>query len=238
MYVVMIDMPNKIKDFFTLKYLSLGLTIYTGDSPKTVQKILDEKGPGILFVEISHLNSIWLPFLAKLRQYKPKEYFKLIILSDKSDRNFLQTLLLLNVTGLIPASISNEDVFIRLSEIIKRFNIKQNENREHQRVIPRKTDEITINLSIPNSSTILSGVVINISIGGVALQLKNTGEVKWLSSGLFVESAQVRLNGKIGMTGLKIVMVKNIVAGARFIRPTDYFLNLLGRYLLDRLSNG
>lgn len=238
MYVVLIDVNTNLKDALALKFLSVGLQIFSGDNPKTVQKIIEEKGPGYLFVKINQLNSPWLNFLAQIRQYKDESLVKFIILSDKKDRQFLQTLLLLNVAGLIPSNLEDDEIYTRLYQIVSKSSDSQHEKREHQRVVPRDSDEILMNLSIPNTSTILTASVINISIGGVAMQFTSSGESKWLSVGMVIESAQIRLNHKIGMTALKIVMVKDSIVGARFVRPTDYFLNLLGRYLLERLSGG
>ena len=237
MYVVMIDMPEKLKDFLTLKFLSLGMELYVGENQKVVQDIVEKKGKGYLFVRIDQLSSQWLNYLAQLRQYKSETEIKLIILSDKSDREFVQNLLLLNVASLIPANLDPDNIYNRLSKLVSSKDFGNNQ-REYQRVTPRQGDDITINLSIPNSSVIITGKVINISITGVALQLGSVGETHWLSLGQIIESAQIRINRKIGITGLKIVAIKNSVIGAQFIRQTDYFSNLLGRYLLDRISTG
>jgi len=233
----MIDMPEKLKDFLTLKFLSMGLEIYIGDSPKAVESILEKKGKGYLFVRVDQLNSNWLQFLARLRQYKPDDSFNLLILSDKSDREFIQTLLLLNVTSLIPGNIEQEEIYKRLHKVLTSGDVGH-EQRQFQRVTPRENDDISINLSVPNSSTIITGKIINLSIGGIAIQLSGTGEARWLGNGLVIESAQIRMNGKIGMTGLKIVAIKDTIIAAKFMRPTEYFFNLLGRYLLERLSTG
>ncbi len=233
----MIDIPEKLKDMLTLKFLSLGLELYVGDTNKNVEEIMGKKGAGFLFLHVNQLSSSWLQFLARIRQYKRVEDYKLLILSDKSDREFIQTLLLLNVTALIPGNLDKNEIYKRVYKIVTSGDV-QHEQREFQRVAPRETDEITMNLSVPNSSQIVTGKVINLSIGGVAMQLSNADDSRVLKVGQMVESAQMRLNGKIGVTALKIVAVKEIAIGVRFTHATDHFSNLLGRYLLDRLSKG
>ncbi|MDH5681556.1 MAG: PilZ domain-containing protein [Spirochaetota bacterium] len=235
MYIVMIDLPNSLKDFLTLKFLSEGFEIYDGKNPKTVQNIVETKGKGYLLVSINQLNSKWFEFLIHQRTYKDDKDLHIIVLSSKNDKEFIQTLLFLVVRGLIPANLTPDDIFGRLLKLVQGSET-QNEKREYQRVSPTPADNLSMNLPIPNTDTILSGEVINISIGGVALQLANTGESKWMSDGMLIERTQMRINGKIGITGIKVVAIKGQVIGCRFYRPTDYFLSLLGRYLLDRLS--
>jgi len=235
MYVILSNLPEKLKDFLVLKFLSFGLDLYLGENPKSVEKLLEEKGPGYIFISLTQLNDPWFNFLAELRQYKDKDYFKLIVLSDRTDRDFVQTLLLLSVTGMIPRLIESEDILKRLQKLIK-MKETGHEKRESQRVTPRETDNILVNISIPNSSTILSAKVINVSMGGLALQLNGTGEARWLSNGQIIESAQMRLNGKIGITGLKVAAIKDSFVGVRYVKPTDFFLNLLGKYLVERLA--
>ncbi|MDH4129071.1 MAG: hypothetical protein OEV44_09980, partial [Spirochaetota bacterium] len=104
MHLVMIDIPTKLQDLLTLKFLSLGLELYIGENAKAVQDIIEKKGAGYLFVRINQLSSPWLTYLARLRQYKDENDLKIIILSDKTDREFIQTLLLLNVVSLIPGN--------------------------------------------------------------------------------------------------------------------------------------
>ncbi len=237
MYVIMVDIPEKLKDFLTLKFLSLGLELYVGETNKNVEKIMEKKGAGFLFLHVNQLNSPWLQFIARIRQYKREEDYKLIILSDKSDRDFIQTLLLINVTGLIPGKLEKEVIYTRLHKIVNSGDI-QHEQREFQRVAPRETDEITMNLSVPNSSQIITGTVINLSIGGVAMQLANINDSRMLKAGQVIASTQMRLNGKVGITGIKIMAVKENAIGVRFNHPSDHFSNLLGRYLLERLSKG
>lgn len=233
----MADIQAKLKDYLTLKFLSQGIDIYVGTDQKKVEDILEKKGPGFIFVNINQMNSPWLQMLARLRQYKSEDDYKLVILSDKTDRDFIQCLLLLNVTVLIPEKLENEDIYSRLNKLLNNGDV-QNEKRQFQRITPRPNDDITINLSVPNTSIIISAKIINISIGGVALELNDKSEAHWLEVGQTIESAQLRLNSKIGMTGLKIVALKENIAGGRFVRPTDYFFNLIGRYLLERMSSG
>ena len=237
MYVVMIDLPEKLKDHLTHKFLSLGFEIYVGENTKSVQDIIDKKGEGYLFVRINQMNSPWLTFLAHLRQYKDEGEVKYLVLSDKTDREFVQTLLLLNVASLIPGNLDQDQIYSRLNKLITSKDFHNNQ-RDSQRVTPREEDDISMNLSIPNSSVIITGKVVNISISGVAIQLASIGEAHWLELGQVIESAQIRINRKIGITGLKIVGIKNNMVGAQFFRQTDYFSNLLGRYLLDRISTG
>ncbi len=235
MYMIMIEIDDSLKNFLTYKFLSVGLKIYSGSSSKEVIRIIDSKGPGFIFLNIKQLNSPWLTFLAQLRQYKDERLAKLIILSGKDDTEFIQALLLLNVSSLISISLTKEEVYKRIYEVYQKNPKYHPDKREHVRMVPRKTDDMAMNISIPNVNVIMSTKVINISIGGVALQVANTS---FFSEGMVIDSAQLRMGRKIGLTSIKIVMVKGNFIGARFVQSTDYFLNVLGKYILDRLTNG
>ncbi len=238
MYTILIDLPEKLRDFLTLKFLTMGIKLFIGESQKQVTDIVEKHGPCYIFVNLNTFNNPWLPFLAHIRQYKNDDEYKFVILSNKTDREFVQTLLLLNVEGLIPANLEIEEIYKRLDSILTKQGSANNNKREYERVVPRENDDISMSLSVPNSSIILTGKVLNISIGGIAFQLENKGESRWLDVGLVIESAQLKLNRKLGITGIKIVAIKDNLVGGRFVKSTDFFYNLLGRYLLERISNG
>lgn len=235
MHIIMVNISTKLKDFLTLKFLTLGIELYINEQPKEIEKILEEKGCGYLLITMNQMSSPWFNFLAQLKEHRSDDFFKLIVFSEKTDRDFIQALLLIGVVGVIPGTLEVEEIYKRLEKLVNLKN-SDSEKREFLRITPRKNDDLVANLSIPNSSMIISAKIINISMGGMALQVSSTGEARWLSSGQVIESAQIRINGKIGMTAMKIVGVKETFVGARFMRPTDYFLNLLGRYIVDRMS--
>ncbi len=230
-------MGARIKDFLALKFLLIGREIFSGDTPEVVEQILKEKGSAFVFIRISRLDSLWLDYFARLKD-KDEQNIKLIVLTDIADRQFLQTLLLLDIAGLISASLDEENVYKRLYEIVNSESLAQNEKRAHQRVSPENQDNITITITNPNLNKNIIAKVINLSIGGIALKLTNTAEVHGLVEKMIIENAQMRFNQKIAMTSLKIIMIKETLVGAQFLQPSNYFLNLLGRYLLDRLTRG
>ncbi len=237
MYITFVDIEEKLKEFLTIQFLTLGIETYSANSPQDVSRFIQDKGSGYLLLNITQLSSPWLNFLVKLRQYKDEKYIKLIVISDKNDREFLQTLILLNVSGVVKINLPKEDTLKRIYEVICKNPHYHPEKRKYIRITPLEEDDITINISIPNSNTVVSAKVLNISIGGIAIRTQTPGEGRWFSNGMLIESTQMQLRRKIGQTALKIVMVKESLLGAVFIQPSDFFLNYIGKYMLDRLSD-
>ncbi len=237
MYLVMMNLPAKLTTFLTNQFLSKGIEVYLGKDEEKVAKLLKEKGPALLMTEINHFNNPWLKFLIRLKEYEKKdgEVFKLILMTDKKERNFIQTTLFLNTIGYISGKCEQHDLMSKLEKIIKN-NQLHHDQRKHQRVTPGEKDEIIMTLTIPKIPNPITAKVINLSISGVALQLKNDIKSYGISDKEQLR-AQLVLNRKMAVSSLIVIFSRDNILGGQFVEPTDNFLNIVGTYIIECLSN-
>ncbi len=232
MCVIMLNVSEKLSKYLTYGFLSKGIDIHIGKSPDTVKELMEEKeGEVYLLLDINRMNSLWLNFIVRLRYYE-RPAFKLIVLSSKTDLDFMQMLLLLNVERLISKRNRDEVIFKHIVKTLEKNSLKKLRQRYH-RVLPKETDELTV--YILNGTTPVRGKVISLSFGGVALQcerLLNNSEFK---KGDIIRS-QVFINRRIGIINIKIMFIKNNILGAVFFQTNGSFYNLLCGYLVERLS--
>ncbi len=233
----MLDVNSKLSKYLSLKFLSSGIQIFTGKSPENVAKIIKEKGKGFLLIEMDKTNSKWMNFFIHAKQYENEgnELFKLIVISDKTEIDFIQTLLLLGTHKLIQKKGGEEHVFKYLIKIVNESQFFTHTKREYQRVAPREADDISLHIALPNSSEPLIGKVINLSIGGLALQFENPSSLLALDKKQSIRS-QFFINRRRALTNIKIVFTKENILGVKFDQAPDTFYELISQYLLERIS--
>ncbi len=236
MYLVMLNVSEKLSKFLTQEFLSKGKDIYMGKSPKRVKKLLEEKkGKCYLVVEINKMHSQWLNFIIQMKQYEKtgEKLFKLIVLSSKTDINFIQTLMLSNAERLISKGNRDEVIFAQIKKTLEKEG-HQKSNREYHRVLSRKEDSLTMCLMNGKTNPV-TGEVLNLSFGAVALQVTDSLNGTSLKKGNVIRS-QVFINRRMGIINIKIMFVRNNIIGAKFYHANGSFYDLIGRYLVGRLS--
>ena len=238
MYIMMINLNLNMQDYLSSKLLSRGIRIYLGKEEQGVMDLMMRESAGnrmgYLILRLDSVNDAWLRFLIRLRTMKNLKY-KLVVLSNQKSRNFIQILLLLNTALLIKDSLNEMDIYKRFDEFLSKEG-DRSEKRKSLRIVPRDFDEIYVHLAIPNSDLILKGKVINLSMVGLALELEEEGKNYGIYEDQWIENAQLFLNQKKGTTGLKVIVIKKNIIGVKLIRASNYLVNILGRYVVERIS--
>ena len=239
MYIMMINLNLRMQDYLSSEFLSRGVRIYLGKEEQgaidlIVKESVQNNRMGYLILRLGSVNDPWLRFLIRLKKMKGLKY-KLVILSNQKSRNFVQILLLLETALLIKDSLNEIEIYRRFEKFLKK-NGDRAEKRKSLRIVPRDFDEIYVHLAIPNSDLIIKGKVINLSMVGLALELEEEGKNYGIYEDQFIENAQLFLNQKKGTTGLKVIVLKKNIIGVKLIRASNYLINILGRYVVERIS--
>ncbi len=235
-FLIMIDIPSRLACYLGEQFLKEGIEIYNGKNEQMVKKLLDKKGIPFIFIEINNLLNPWLNFFIHTKQYEVanKKLFRLILMTDKRDVDFIQTCFLLDTIGLFPREAEEKKIFSKLYSVLKGVN-HDTEKREYQRIIPKRLDDVHLTFPVKGSKDLTSGRVVNLSIGGAMIHLPKTAQSLNLEKGLLLKS-QFYIKNIAITVDFEIIYVKNNVLGGKFLNPDTMFYNQITRYILDNLT--
>ena len=234
MPLILIDPPEDLKNIVAPRVLAMGITVYHAKKKEELENFLN-KGSSHILIRVNQVTNPWLTTLSQIREKKTQKNYKFIVLSNKNDRDFIQALLLLNISAFLPESSNPEIIYGKLQNILKENS--EHEKREHHRFKPKDSDQMSFHFSIPNTTHELSGRVLNISITGVAIECNDQKIFSLLKNGQMISRAQITIRGRLAITGLKILVLQGNVVGAIFTHYTEFFSHLLGNYILECVSS-
>ncbi len=235
MNLLLVNISPSKREYIINKCIKNDVAVYKADTTPEVHQALTTVDMTHIFIDIMSKNIDWLEFLKELREAEDGSKYQIIIMSNKTEREFIQSLLYLGIVGFIRSDLNLEQTFERLDKIMK-ITAKRDKRRKHFRVsIPNK-DKVLINFKIPNSDKLITGKVTDISIVAIAFALDKPQDHRELTEGDVIEKVQLKINNKFALATIKIVKANPITVCA-FQDLTENALNLLTNYIFISMNN-
>jgi CheY-like chemotaxis protein len=140
------------------------------------------------------------------------------------------------IKGILPKTFSEENMNKCLGPIISRIEFPADEKRKHIRIKPDPNELLRISFKILDHQGLLSGKILNISMGGVAIELLNPPRENVLKEGIFVYNVQFTLNFKpVNLKG-QVVLFKENIAALRFLPYDGGSTRTIAEYILGKMN--
>jgi len=216
---------------FHLKPLYFDITNY--NDPVKALKILDEQIPELIIYNVADFPRHWKPFLRLLRDIRTKEQTVFILIKDK-DFPFEEAAkaIHLGTNGIIDYNLKNKREIYRLKELFKRYrNIT--EKRRFIRIVPDELETFHLLFTNPNTNTIITGFVTDISIQGAMFKPQNPLHIANLQNGQILQSCSLQIGSNIISLECKVTRIDEEV-GLEFTYFDNDAHHKLFQYLMDR----
>ncbi len=175
--------------------------------------------------------------LAKELKGNPKtRNIKVIVNSTQTGRDFVVGLVELGIHGYLRKPIDQEKASQKLTELLIKGTPLEREKRDHIRVSPDPGELLRMHFRLPGLTVLIAGKILNISMGGVALELFNYPEQNPLPPGSRIPKLQFDLGtNSLSPSGNVVIFKENIMA-IRFGPLSTKDRESLARYIYKRLS--
>lgn len=217
--------------------LSLGVKGLPAASRQEAQDLLGRKGAvDVVIVDLDSREIQGEDLLQGLRASEELRGLKVIVHTVQSSRELVVRMMELGVAGYLLKPYQEKEAYAKLRAALERCQV-QNERRRHIRVKPDPEELLRLHFKLPGQPNLISGKIIDISVGGVAVELLNPPEPGALQPGAQIPAIQFTLSRKQFSPPGKVVLFREKLLALRF----DY-LNIeekttLARYVFKRIAS-
>ncbi len=235
MIFLVVEASLKVRESLCYVLLSFGIK---GISLSNRQAALDElkSNPEIegAIVDIDSQDVDGIKLIEEIRaSYSHAN--KIIIHTIQSNKDFVVRMVEMGVVGYLLKPYDEEEIFSKLKAILAKIE-SHNKQRKHIRVKPDPEEMLRLHFRLPDYPHLIAGKILDISIGGVAIELLNPPEEDILKSVARIARIQFTLSGKQFSPAGQIILQKGNFLALRFITLNTSEKTRLARYIFKRIS--
>ncbi len=167
MRILVYDTSQQVREGFMINLLSAGYEVIVIKDKKTIFSALAKKPFNIVILEVNENDKEMLQIIKVLRTDAKYSNTKVIVHVLNPSKQFVVEMLKLGIVGYLLKPFNEKEIIPRLHNILEKANVHIPE-REHVRVKPDESDNVTIAFRSPVTHKMINGKVTDISVGGVA----------------------------------------------------------------------
>jgi CheY-like chemotaxis protein len=177
-----------------------------------------------------------LELIQDLRGAEATQGVRVIVHTVQASKELVARMMELCVVGYLLKPYNEKEIQARLKKALARGET-HNSQRKHIRVRPDPDELLRLHFKLPKHPSLLSGKVVDISLGGVAVELFNPPPPDVLRPGTQVPAIQFTLNREPFSPPGKVVLFKEQLLALRFDFLTPPETGALSKYVFKRLTD-
>ncbi len=233
MYVLLLNMRENLKNYLVRKFIEEDIEVLHENNIKEARKLVKEKEIDSIVINFEVNDDKWYELLDEAQHKSGSHIVKIIVIIRKTNREFIQKLLMIGTVNFISASTRAEETYEKVRSTLNIYSDIY-ERRKYARVISTKDDKLYINFPIPNTEKLVKGKIVNISMGGIAFELEDKDYSTLFRDGQTIEKVQINLGGKLFLVKLQVIRRGPITAG-KFLTVNDSFLTALANFIYEKM---
>jgi CheY-like chemotaxis protein len=160
---------------------------------------------------------------------------KLVVQSVQSSRDLVVRMMDYGVAGFLLKPYQDKEIYEKLRKVLERCQVP-NDRRRHIRVKPDPDELLRLHFKLPGNPSLISGKIIDLSVGGVALELLNPPEPGLLKPGVQIPAIQFSLDRRQLAPPGKVVLLRERLLALHFDFLTVAERTALARYVFRRIA--
>ncbi len=175
-------------------------------------------------------------FLKELRENEKTKGMPVIVHTVQAGREFVLQMIESGIVGYLLKPFREDTARPKLAAILGKI-ADHDIQRKHIRVKPDPQELIRVHFRLPGHSALVSGRIIDISLGGMAIELFNPPDPSHLAVGTRIGKLQFSLGTRELEPSAMIVLFKANLLAVRFENLVPADKTALGRYIFKRISS-
>ena len=160
----------------------------------------------------------------------------LVVHTVQSSRELVEKMMEYGVVGYLLKPYSEQELYAKIKKILDRC-ASHNAERRHIRVKPDPNELLRLHFKLPGHPAMISGKIIDISVGGVAVELFNPPAESILKPGTQIPSIQFTLSRRQFAPPGRVILYKEKLLALRFDYLNVAEKSTLARYVFKRISS-
>ena len=230
MKILIVSDRDETKKQVSLHFKPQGSEIMQYWNPIKAMDNLDEIEPDLILFSAQDFPRHWKPMLVFLREhYSREECIFVLLRPDEFAVEEASKAQHLGANGIIGEDVSDPADLARLRELVSRHKAID-DARQSRRLIPGPADRVAYMFSRPSDLRLVTGTVIDISVGGLKFKPHDKSLMQDLKIHHIIRSSSLRIGDTILSLPARIVSV-GLAVSVEFLDTGERSLELLSRYI-------
>ena len=184
MNILLVDARKSTCDILIKKLFPMGITVYQLPDISRVLEFIGENSIQLLIMDIDQDPKESLKLLNTIGKLPIKPVRTII--SSITDKNLIMMLVKSGIAGYFLKPFSEDKGFPKLLDILKKID-KFSAQRKYFRVNPGPDEETRVFLRLTDNPKLISGTLLNISSGGLAINCNEDLADEDMKDGDFIQ---------------------------------------------------
>jgi two-component system chemotaxis response regulator CheY len=200
------------RDSLCYALLSLGIKGIPAAARAAAWEILvSQKDIQGAIIDIDNQEVEGSALIEEMRQSEGTRAIPIIVHTAQASKEFVMKMIEMGVSGYLLKPF-REDASRKLAAILDKIS-DHNSQRKHIRIKPDPQKMIRVHFRVPGLSSLVSGKLIDVSLGGIALELFNPPDPIHLPTGQRISRLQFALGPReLSPSGVVVAYKANILA--------------------------
>ncbi len=235
MEFIVVEHSPQTRESLCYLLLPLGIKGIPVANRKEALEILKNKEIRGAIIDVDNREVEGLQLIEDIKGNEKTKNIHIIVHSVQSQREFVLKMVELGAVGYLLKPLNEEETTEKLKKILQKLESHRGE-RKHIRVKPDPEDIPRLHFRLSDYPKLISGKILDISMGGVAAELFNPPEEDILKPKTPIPSIQFTLlNKQINAEG-EIVLTKANVIAIKFINMSKEDSLNLAKYIFKQIS--
>ncbi len=236
MKFLVVESLKSVRDSLCYILLSFGIKGIPIKNYKSAEEYFDNNQDITgLIVDIDNKDVEGIKLIEYLRGNNRMKDIKIIVHTIQSNKDFVIKMIELGVAGYLLKPFAEEQAYRKLENILNKLS-NHHKDRKHIRVKPEADELLRLHFKLPGHEKLLSGKILDISMGGVAAELFNPPENKILTPGTSIPAINFVLSTRQLSPSGDIVLQKGNFIAIKFKNMGSKDKNNLARFIFKRIS--
>jgi len=233
---LVVESSLSVRESLCYVLLSFGIRGVPLASRAAAREVLDkgEKIDGAI-VDIDNKEVDGMTLVSELKESDATRGASVIVHTIQTSKDVVMRMVDLGVAGYLLKPFDPDQARAKLTSIFSKL-ATHNSQRRHIRVKPDPDELARVSFRAGKSRALISGRIVDISLGGLAAELFNPPEGS-LEPGTSLTRTEVSIGGRVLTPSASAVMYKSNVLAAKFeiLNPNDK--KALERYIFKSISS-
>jgi len=226
-----------IRESLCYVLLSFGVKgVPVASKQEALQALQNEKEIGGAIIDLDSKEVDGINLIADLRAQESTQHLTVIVHTVQSSKELVDKMMEYGVIGYLLKPYVQKEIASKLKKVLDR-GVDHNAQRKHIRVRPDPNELLRLHFKLPRQSSLISGRVVDISVGGVAVELFNPPAPGVLTPGTSIPNIQFTLNRKAFAPPGKVILFKEQLLALRFDYLSATEKSTLSKYVFKRLTS-
>lgn len=187
-------------------------------------------------IDIDNKQAQGFKFISDLRKIDKISRFMVIAHTASAYKLIEPQLIRIGAIGCILKPFDENKTFLSLKNILSKIYFAGKEKRNHIRISPHPDELLRVHIRIKSCPSLIHGKILNISMGGMAVDLLHPPEAVFLRNDTYIPKIEFMLNFKqVHVSGIIVLTRGNIIA-IRFRRLGGRNKWTIAHYIFKKIN--